>query len=107
MSELLAQNNGVDAAAFQAGQAVGIVLAMIICFAIPFGVGMSRGQPVIGTVGGLLAGGSAFPCGCLLGLPIAGLFVVIILLTTSSTSNSRRRTEDDYDRDRYRDDDDR
>ncbi len=103
MFDLFAQNNAADAAAFQAGQMIGIVIAMVLCFAIPLSVGISKGQPILGVVGGILAGGSAFPCGCLLGLPVAGVFVAIILATAQPAKAPRRRDrydDDDYDRPR-------
>jgi hypothetical protein len=114
--DLFAQAN--NNAAFQAGRMVGIILAVLICASIPIAVGNSKGQPVLGVIGGILAGGAAVLLGCLGGLPMALVFVIIILVVGGSTPKrrpSRRREyddddddDDDYDRRRRRrrDDDD-
>ncbi len=97
--ELFAQpgNN----AAFQAGFVIGVILAVIICASIPISVGMKKGHPVLGVIGGIFAGGTAVLFGCLGGLPMAAVFVVIILCLGDGNQRSygryRNQYSDDYD----------
>ncbi len=104
---LFAQPNN---AAFRAGMIVGIIFAVLICGSIPIAVGARKGQPVLGIVGGVLAGGISVFLGCLGGLPMALLFVLIIVLVSGreTTSRSKRRRyeydDDDYDEDEEEDD---
>lgn len=80
---------------------IGIIFAVILCGAIPISVGANKGQPVLGVIGGVCAGGTAVLFGCLGGLPVAGLFCVIIMAVAGSSSGrpkyGRRRDYDDYD----------
>jgi hypothetical protein len=109
---LFAQNaqNG----AVQGAWIAGIIFAVIICGSIPIAVGNSKGQPVIGVIGGVISGGVAVLLGCMGGLPSAGFFVIIIFVVSSNQSSGRRRRkrkrveydeyeyggDDDHDRDR-------
>jgi hypothetical protein len=85
---LFAQPNN---AAFKAGMMVGIVFAVLICGAIPIAVGSSKGQPILGIIGALCAGGTAVLLGCLGGLPVAALFSFIIVLVSGREGTSRKR----------------
>jgi hypothetical protein len=106
--ELFAQfvrNNKGNDPAFQAGVVVGIIFAAIVCAAIPIAVGVTRGHPIIGVIGGICAIPAALLLGCLGGLPVASVFVVIILVMGKETAPRRRKRkrvreyEDDYDDD--------
>lgn len=92
--ELFAQANDP---AFQAGMLVGILIALFVCASIPIAVGASKKQPVLGVVGGVCAGGTAFLFGCLGGLPVALVFVFIILAIGSPQQPPPPRYRDDDD----------
>ncbi len=113
-AQMRQQGNANNQAMF-AGMVIGIIIAVIVCASIPISVGFARGQPVLGLVGGVCAGGGAVILGCLLGLPVALVFVIIIFAVSGNQSKPRykRRNyneyDDDYDdrpRRRKRDDDD-
>ena len=110
--ELFAQAGGkAEVDARQAGMVVGVVLAVIICFAIPISVGVMKKHPIVGLIGSFCTIPAAILLGCLGGLPVAAVFVVIILVmgdggTSTKRKKKRRRPVEDYD-DNEEDDDDR
>jgi hypothetical protein len=89
------------------GFVIGIAIAVVISGSIPITVGMRKGQPVIGVIGGLVSGAIAIPLGCLGGLPSAAFFSIIIVAVSGNQSAARRRRrraydyDDDYDDDEY------
>lgn len=104
--ELFAQfkQGNANNQAFFAGMVIGIIFAVILCASIPISYGFKKGQPVLGLVGGVCAGGSAVVLGCLLGLPVALVFVLIIYAVSGNQQpRYKRRNYDDYDDD-YDDD---
>jgi hypothetical protein len=95
--ELLAATNP-QSQEYQQGLVVGIAIAVVICGCIPIVAGLKKNQPVLGFVGGFCAGGSAVVLGCLLGLPVALVFVAIInAVGSGSDSQARRREQEEAD----------
>ena len=101
--ELFAQNQA-NQDDFNFGVKVGIAIAMVICASIPIVVGYLKGQSFIGIIGGIVSGVSALFLGCLLGLPMACVFVIIIMAMGDGDTEPRRkrkkrrrRTSDVYD----------
>ena len=96
----------VDSKAAHAGAICGIITAIIICAAIPMVTGLKYGRPGLGLIGGVVAGGSAIPLGCLSGLPVAIVFAVVIVyletLEYAPRRKRRRPIDDDGDRPRRR-----
>lgn len=89
--ELFANTNSQ---AYQAGLMIGIMIAVLISASIPISVGAKKGQPVLGLIGGICAGGTALFFGCLGGLPVAGVFAVIIMAVGSG--DNKRFQQDAY-----------
>jgi hypothetical protein len=84
-------NNEAAQAGALAGMIVGRILAVVVCGGIPIAVGNARGQPSLGGIGGVLSGAAALILGCLIALPLAGVFVLIICLMTMPKRPRRRR----------------
>jgi hypothetical protein len=95
----------VDSKAYHAGAICGIITAIIICAAIPMVTGLKYNRPGLGLIGGVVAGGSAIPLGCLSGLPVAIVFAVVIVYLENleyAPKRKRRKFIDDGDRPRRR-----
>jgi len=81
----------VNSKAAHAGAICGIITAFIICAAIPSVTGLKYGRPGLGLIGGLVAGVSAIPLGCLSGLPVAIVFAIVIVCLENLDRAPRRR----------------
>jgi hypothetical protein len=96
-----------NAGAQQAGFWIGVLIAAAISASIPIAFGSSKGQPILGAIGGVCAGGAAFLFGCLGGLPVAAVFCIIIFAVSSGgSSKRRRRPRYDPDEDEWDDEED-
>jgi NPCBM/NEW2 domain len=83
---------------------LGIATAVILSICVPLSVGAARGWPVVGTVGGVCAGSTAFFFGLLGGLPVGGVFCILIVAL--GDPDRPRRHRHDFDEDDPEDDDD-
>lgn len=92
MDPLLAQVDP-NSPAYKAGMVVGVVIAALIFGGIPLALGLSRGRPALGVVGGLVSAAAAALFGIFGGLPAAGVFAAVIL----ALGNPNDRGSDDRD----------
>ncbi len=88
--ELFAQQNQADQD-FKNGVLIGTAIAMVISAGIPIVTGLIKGRAFIGIIGGLISGISALFLGCLLGLPMACVFVIIIMAMGDGDTEPRRK----------------
>jgi hypothetical protein len=85
-ADLFAPNPAVP----DAGFVFGILTATFVSAILPILIGALKRRPALGCVGGACAGGTAFLCGCLGGLPISLVFVVLILVFAGEATPPRR-----------------
>jgi hypothetical protein len=93
--------------AYQAGRLVGGLLVVLICAAIPVVVGITRGQAILGWVGGAITAVLALLFHFFGGLPAALVCSVAIAAVASNRSGAsssarprrrrKRRREDEHD----------
>src|SRR5262245_9849333 len=63
---------------FILGGMIGSTIAVVVCGAIVITAGASKGHVILGIIGALLTVPAAAFGGCLIGLPVAGIFCILI-----------------------------